>query len=75
MYFVKDNVFYINPVSREYSLVELNIGDKLFDLENPYSKKRILKTEAVLIKAGYMTRVAKNIESKKWSVAIIGKEL
>lgn len=53
--------------------IEIQVGDKL-QAANPYSKKDCLNLEKQLQEVGFVTRVAKNCESKQWSVAIIGKE-
>ena len=52
---------------------QIMIGDKL-EASNPYSRKQCEILEEQLNNAGFITRVAKHGETKKWSVAIIGKE-
>ena len=52
--------------------IEIQVGDKL-QAGNPYSKKDCLDLERQLQDVGFVTRAAKNCESKQWSIVIIGK--
>ena len=51
---------------------QVMIGDKLV-ASNPYSRKQCEILEKELNDAGFVTRIAKQCETKVWSVAIIGK--
>lgn len=51
---------------------EIEIGDKLYCSYDPYDKDMCLELEKELNSHGFVTRVGQNIDSKMWSVAIIG---
>lgn len=51
---------------------EIKVGDKLYCPCNPYNKDICLELEKELNLHGFITKVGQNIDSKVWSVAIIG---
>lgn len=71
MFIINNDLFYVNPTTKECRLAELSIGDKVWCAEDPYSKSKCLEIEEVLNKVGYHTRSAMNPESRQWSVAIV----
>ena len=66
-----DDVMLCKKRDNECHLHKIEIGDKYYNFSNPYDKEACLKLEEAFNKNGFKTRVAQNIESKVWSVAII----
>lgn len=59
-------------VCNEPRLHKIEVGDKYYFPNDPYNKEPCLRLEEELNKHGFKTRIGQNIDSKVWSVAIIG---
>lgn len=72
MRFTDELIEYLKVFSQDGLLYEYSYGNALC-CSNPYNKEECLKLEKQLNAVGYITKIGRNSETKKWSVAIIGK--
>ena len=72
MIFIDELTEYLKVFSQDGLLYDFSYGNALC-CSNPYNKEECLKLEKQLNAVGYITKAGRNSETKKWSVAIIGK--